>query len=484
MSLAQRSITSVSWNAGTNLVKIAILLARSILLARLLPVEVFGIYALATSLVTFSSILPMWGMGGAFLHRAPETADEEQAAAVHFTLRLVLLSIWTLALLGAAHLLTSGSLQTALFVLTPAFAALHLSDTPRFILTRRVVHRRLAVLDLLTAVITTIIAVYLAWRGYGLSALLATDVATAVLAGLALYVWRPVWRPRLVWLRDTVRYYLHFGSRTMAESALSEAIDNLDDIWTGAYLGHNALGLYSRAYTFATYPRRILAFPVNLVAGGTYAELKEARHQLSQAFFRTNALLVRSGFLFGGLMVLLAPEFVRLALGEKWLPMIPTFRLMAVFTLLDPVRVTVSQIFVAAGRPERVVRIRLIQLATLIIGLFLFGRIWGIIGVALVVNGVLLLGLIPLIQAAREHVDFSASRLFAGPITALIAGASAALAIMWLMCRAGSCPNDWITGIAKGLTFAAVFGGVLLAIERDDITRMIADARNLGRDQE
>lgn len=481
MSLAQRSITSVSWNAATNVAKIAILLARSILLARLLPVDVFGVYALATSIVTFSGILPMWGMGGALLHRTPETVDEEQAAAVHFTLRLVLIAAWTLLLIGAAYLFASGPLRLALIVLTLAFAAFHLSDTPRFILMRRVVHRRLAVLDLLTAVLTTLVAVYLAWRGFGLTALLATDVVAAVLAGLALYVWRPVWRPRVLWLRDTVSYYLRFGSRTMSESALSEAIDNIDDIWTGAYLGSSALGLYSRAYTFATYPRRILAFPVSLVAGGTYAELKEARHQLSQAFFRTSALLVRSGFLLGGLLVLVAPEFVRLALGEKWLPMIPAFRLMTVFTLLDPLRVTVSQLFVAAGRPERVVRIRVAQLAALVVGLYWLGQTWGIIGVALVVNVVLLIGLVPLMWAARDYVDFSAWRLFVGPAAALAAGAAAALAVTWAMCQGDGCPNDWITGAAKAVSFTAVFGGVLFAIERDDLARMIANVRNVYR---
>lgn len=65
MSLAERSVTSVAWNTGTNLVKVAILLGRSIILARLLPVEVFGVYILATSIVTFSGIIPTFGMGSA-----------------------------------------------------------------------------------------------------------------------------------------------------------------------------------------------------------------------------------------------------------------------------------------------------------------------------------------------------------------------------------------------------------------------------------
>lgn len=481
MSLAERSITSVAWNVSANLIKIGVLLARSILLARLLPVETFGVYALASSIVTFSGILPMFGMGGAYLHRAPETADEEQAAAVHFTLRLALTTLWTIILLAVAYLFTEDSLRLALIVLTLVFAGIYMTDTPKIILTRRVDHRRLAVLDLLTALTTTVVAVMLAGRGFGLVALLATDVVTLVLAVIVLYIWQPVWRPRLLWLRETVRYYLHFGSRTMAGSALSEALDNLDDIWVGAYLGNLALGFYSRAYTFATYPRRVLAFPVNMVAGGTYAELKEERHRLSQAFFRTNALLIRSGFLMGGLLVVIAPEFVRLALGEKWLPMVTAFQLMAIFTLLDPIRVTVSQVFVAVGQPERIIRVRLIQLVTLVAGLFVFGRPLGIVGVALVVNIVLLVGLVPLLRGAREHVDYSARQLFAVPTLALIVAALAAAGGAWAVCLRLSCPNDWLTAFMKGGLFLLTFSGLLLLMERREVLEMTSSLWSILR---
>ncbi len=481
MSLAKRSIVAVSWNVGANLAKIIILLIRSIVLARLLPVEVFGIYALATSIVTFSAILPTFGMGSAFLHRAPETADEEPAAAVQFTLRLLLIGLWALVLILGSALLTNGPQRLALVVLTVVYGLLYLSDTPRFILTRRVQHKRLALLDLLAAATTTVVAIGMAWRGYGLTALLATDVVTLLLSVVVLYGWRPVWRPRLLWRPDTVRYYLRFGSRAMTGTALSEAIDNVDDIWVGAYLGQYALGLYSRAYTFATYPRRVLAFPVNQVAGGTYAELKEDRHRLSQAFFRTCALLVRSGFLMGGMLVLLAPEFVRLALGEKWLPMIPAFQLMAVFTLLDPLRVTVTQLFYAVGLPERVVRVRFVQLLALVAGLFLLGRQWDIVGVAVVVDVVLLIGLAPLLVMATAAVDFSARRLFTVPTLAVVAGAAAAWAAGQLACSQAACPNDWLTGAVKGAAFLLVYGGILLALERQEVGQMAGRVRRAIR---
>lgn len=479
MSLAKRSVNSITWNASTNLIKIGVLLARSIVLARLLPVETFGVYALATSIVTFSGILPMFGMGSAYLHRAPETTDEEQAAAVHFTLRLLLTALWASALVLVAYLFADGALRIALTVLTLAFAGIYLTDTPKIILTRRVEHRRLAVLDLLTAILTTVAAVLMARQGLGLWALLGTDLVTVGVSVVGLYIWRPVWRPRLLWLGNTVRYYLRFGGQTMVGSALTEALDNVDDIWVGAYLGREQLGFYSRAFTFATYPRRLLAFPINMVAGGTYAELKEDRHRLSQAFFRTNALLVRSGFLMGGLLVLIAPEFVLLALGEKWLPMVPAFRLMTIFTLLDPIRITVSQVFVAAGKPEQIVRIRAVQLAALLAGLFLLGRAWGIVGVAVLINVVFLIGLLPLLHAAREYVDYSARKLFVAPSLAAAVGMAGALGAVWATCRLAICPNDGITGLIKSIVYVVFFGGILLAIERNQMVEMLSNLKQV-----
>lgn len=441
-----------------------------------MPVETFGVYALATSLVTLSGILPAWGMGSAYLHRAPEMDDADRAAAVHFSLRLALTALWAAGLILAALALAQGSLRVALIALTLVFAGLYLCDTPKAVLARRVEHRRLAVLELINAVGTTVVAVTLAWRGYDLTALLATDAVTLLFTVVLLYVWRPVWRPRLLWAGETVRYYVRFGGRTMTQSALGEALDNLDDIWVGAYLGHNPLGFYSRAYTFATYPRRLLAMPINAVAGGAYAELKGDKPGLSRAFFQTNALLIRGGFLLGGLLVLVAPEFVGLALGERWLPMVPAFRLMAIFTLLDPIQGSVSSLFNAVGRPEQVIRARLVQLAALVAGLYALGRAWGIAGVAVAVDAALLVGLALLLTRARAHVDFSAGRLFLRPLAALVLAAAVALAAALAGARAGYV-SLWLSGGLKAAIFLIIYGATLLALEREelvDVARRVA----------
>ena len=102
MSLARRSITSVAWNSVANWVSHIALFVRGVLLARWLPVDVFGIYALAYSVVSLVTMVAHFGMPSAFMHRVPETENEDQAAAVYFTLELAsaLVSV-TLLSIGA-----------------------------------------------------------------------------------------------------------------------------------------------------------------------------------------------------------------------------------------------------------------------------------------------------------------------------------------------------------------------------------------------
>jgi O-antigen/teichoic acid export membrane protein len=469
--IAQRSITSVAWNISSHIVYVAAGFVRSWLLARWLPVEVFGVYGLAQSVLALSGMFADFGMGSAFLHRAPETQDEDQAAAVHFTLTLLFTLVWATLMAVGAFVFARGETRMALLVLTATESGIHLTNTPYLILVRRVMHRRLALLRIFSALLITLVTVGLAWQGATLWALLAVGIVGLVLKIALLYVWRPVWRPRLAWSPSIMRYFLRFGSHSVLAEVLLRALDRVDDLWTGIYLGEMSLGFYSRAYTFATYPRGVLATPVNLVAGGTYAELRGDRARLSRAFVYTNVLLLRSGFFLAGLIALVAPEFIRLMLGAKWLPMLAAFRLMLVFTLLDPIKMTVAWLFMAVGRPDQVMKARVVQLVVLMAGLILLGLPLGVAGVALAVDVMLVAGMAILLWQARTYVDFSLGGLFAVPGLALLLGLLLSLGARALPGVDGC---DWRTGFVKVMVFSAVYGVILLALERRQLRAAVS----------
>jgi O-antigen/teichoic acid export membrane protein len=326
----------------------------------------------------------------------------------------------------------------------------------------------LALIDFVDTTLSTIVTLFLAWRGATLWALLSNNIVTLSVNLVLLYIWRPVWRPTVTWDRAGIRYFLWFGVRNVIADGLLRALDKVDDLWAGIYLGDTALGYYSRAYTFAIYPRKILASPVNLVTGGTYAELKGDRKRLSQAFFRINALLVWVGFLLSGGLALLAPEFIRIVLGEKWLPMLAAFQLMLIYTLFDPIKITIAALFTAVGEPGKVVQVRSIQLIVLVIGLIILGSAFDIIGVALAVDLMLVVGMILFLWRARAYVDFSLHKIFGGPTISLIT----ALILSQIVIHLIPVTGDWLTAILKGIVFVTIYSGILLFIERKEARKI------------
>ena len=476
MSLAQRSVRSVGWNVFASPVQIGVQVVRAIILARLLSPEVFGLYAMASTIVRLSGLITGFGVAPAFLNRVPETDDEDRAASVHFTMKLMVTAVWLTAIFIYARAEVGQLFETyeglgqTLIWLGLIVAATQLVITPRLILQRRVQFARLTIESTLGAVLATIASVTAALMFGDVRAMLAADLGMLVASLVVLYGWRPVWRPHFSLDRDVARYFLGFGSKNFPAVVLADLLDRVDDLWTGVYLGEAAMGFYNRAYRFASYPRSVLARPAENVSKSTYAELKHDRLRLSKAFFRVNAMLVRTGFGFAGLMVLIAPEFIRQVLGREWLPMLEAFRFLSIFALLEPLKMTVSGLFVSIGQPGRVLRARVLQFAVMVVGLYALGGPYGLAGVAAAVNIMLAVGLVSLFWQAREYVDFSLTRLFLAPTMALVVASIAGRAAILLPGVMGA---DWRTGGVKMVVFGALYVGILFAVEREQLTTAV-----------
>ena len=420
MNVATRSVNSALWRTGGNLMGIAIIFIRSVILARLLPVEVFGIYAFATSIVWIASTVLSFGMGDAFIRIGDEANDEQDAADVFFSLVLLFSIFWVAIMIGGSNFLPVGPTRLALIVLTLTTFLTHIAQTPRLILIRRVQHRRLASVRFIDAVFNSTISVILASFGFELWALLSTNIVSLGINIFAFYFWRPLWKPRLSWSPKLVRYFLSFGSQNFLGTLLLRILDRLDDLWIGVFLSEIQLGFYSRAYRFATYPSYIISSPIDEVTKGTFANLKEQKTLLSKAFYRSTAFLVRFGFLLGGLLFLISPEFIIFVIGEKWLPMMITFRLMLIFALLNLLKFTISNLFTTVGNLSVLIKARSLQLIVLVFGLFSLGFLLGIEGVAIAVDIMAIVGIIYLFHEARNYVSISVKKLFLIPSVAII----------------------------------------------------------------
>ena len=138
MSLAKRSVRSAAWTSLTTVVSLPVSFTQSILLARLLPVEYFGIFAGVNSLLVLIATFFEFGFTNALIHRSPETEDEARASQVFFTLRLIFESVSTISLAIFGIIAFSGLRRQALLILVFAMFIYRMTQIPRILLIRRV----------------------------------------------------------------------------------------------------------------------------------------------------------------------------------------------------------------------------------------------------------------------------------------------------------------------------------------------------------
>ncbi|MGC8785925.1 MAG: oligosaccharide flippase family protein [Anaerolineae bacterium] len=463
-------MTQALWGSvytiGASLVTLTLGFLRSVLLARLLSPEHFGVVALALFYIGLAAQLRGLGLDMAVIHR--QEADEP-FLRTYFSLRLGLDVLAFGFLLMLTPLLQKAypqmaSLGATLAVLIFVYFLSNLSQVQETLMRKNLAFRQLAATDVTASVTMTVVAPLLAKAGWGVWALVAEQFSGIGMRFLL--TWGPFrqWKPRLGWKEQTIRWLWEYGKPTWVASNLSYLLDRFDDFWIGTALGKVPLGLYSRAYEFAHYPRRVLANPLVTVFTPVFARLQNDRLRLSQAFFRSTYVILRSGFLVAGAFGLVMPEFIHYVIGDKWLPMLGTFRLMLVYTALDPLVMLMGNMMLAVGHPQALRQSTIVQTLFFVPAVILGAWLWGINGVALAADGMLLIGAVWLYRPLREVVDFDLTRLVLWPALALAAALGS-----------GFLAETLASGMPLGALFLKLggflllFGALLLALEREDM---------------
>jgi O-antigen/teichoic acid export membrane protein len=171
-------------------------------------------------------------------------------------------------------------------------------------------------------------------------------------------------------------------------------------------------------------------------------------------------------------LVLVAPEFVKYVLGDKWLPMVSTFQLMIVYCLFDPLLVTAGNLLTACGAPQKMTRVRLVQLLFFVPAVIAGAAIWQTNGIAIAADGMLVVGLLLVYRLTRPYVDISLGKLFGAPALGLALGGAAVVGLSLLSKNPIAAPGatsysvQW--AIVKGMAFSIPYLAVLLLLEWRD----------------
>ena len=414
--LAGGAARGAAWNVLTVGFSKGVLLLTTVVLARILRPEDFGLLALALLVVLYLDVLGDIGVGAAVIYRREsdqESADRtaSTAVAVAAATGCVLTS---LAVLGAPLVSASFDeprLTGLVQVIALSFLLRMLGVVHRSKLEKELDFARRAVPEISGAVVKGGLSIALAVGGAGVYSLAWGQVAGAG-ATTCLFWAMARWRFRPAFDTVVARDLLRFGVPITVLGLLTAVISTTDQLIIGARLDAEALGQYSIAYRL---PELFVLQVCLLISGAlfpAYAMAAADPERLRRGFRSALRLVSIFTVPLGVGLAITAPDLVPVVFGQQWQPAVPVMQLLALGATLRSLTFNVGDVYKAVGRVGVLNRLGLLYLVLLLPTLWLVAPA-GIVAVALGVLG---------LSAAMTVLRFViASRLMQVPLSGIAA---------------------------------------------------------------
>lgn len=352
-----------------------------IVLAHLLTPAQFGLAAMALVFTGLTTIFTDLSLGAALVQR-PRITEEDRSTVFWTSLSagLAVSVVWVGISPLVARFFSTPAVEP-LFAATAASALLYgFAGTQIALLTRELNFRSLELREIGASLIAGFGAVVLALAGAGAWAIVGQNLLVAAVS--AVLVWRlSSWRPQRIYSRESLRTLGSFGVKTLFARLLSYANLNADNLLVGRFLGSISLGVYSIAYNVMFLPATRIADPIQQVLFPAFARLQHDHAALRRSWIRGMQLVaaVNAPAFLG--MAVVAPDFVSVILGHKWLPAVPVLQLLCLAGVAQSVQTLNWSVLQAVGDSGRL--LRFMTLSTLLtVGAFVAGLRWGVVGVA------------------------------------------------------------------------------------------------------
>ena len=349
----------------------AMTLATSLVLARLLGPQDFGLVAMANLLLAFLGPLHDSGLATAFVARGDR--PREYAAALAWG--AIVSGLVATALVAAAAPLVAAAFDTpaALDVtraLAVTFAFRGAAAAPLAVLTRELAFGRRALTLVAGATTESIVAIGCALRGAGPWALVAGQLAGALATAVVAWSVAP-WRPWGAFSLERIWEMSHYGRHVVLGNSLGFLGSYLDNIVVGRALGPAALGIYAAAFRWGRLPALALSTVVSPVAFPSYVSLRDDAGRFRRAYLRllrtvtTVSLPAQIGLL------VIASRLVETLYPPAWHGMVAPLQIFVAFGVINSIVGTTGDVFKAASRPGWIAAIGAIHLPTLAFSLWL-----------------------------------------------------------------------------------------------------------------
>jgi len=316
--LKKHAVKGAGATIFSNVMDYVVQMAATIVLARLLKPEDFGLVAMVTA---FSILFQNFGMRG-FTEATIQSEDlDHSRVSTLFWIHLGISVSLGLAFIAfspvLAWLYKEPRLIGIAIAISANFLLFALATQPIALLTRNMQFWKVAGVEIGANFLSMAVAIIFAVNGAQYWSLVARRVSLPlgwVLLAFLLCRWLPGLPSRGTGVWKMVK----FGINTYGNFMVNYATRNLDKVLVGWKHGSSSLGFYDRAYYLFVMPVNQLSYPLTNVAVSALSKLHDDVERFRSYYLKSIAMLALVGMPLSAVLTLIGKDFILLMLGPQW----------------------------------------------------------------------------------------------------------------------------------------------------------------------
>lgn len=365
-SIKARVLRSGMWVALASSFGMVVNLVRSVILARLLTPEIFGLMGLASIAIRALETVSRPGVAQALIARQK---DFDEAAPTAFTLLvgrgLVLAILMAAVAPWVARFYDAEELRPVLQVLSVTFVIGSFVNINTISRQRELDFRQLTYIGQVTMIAGTVVTIAAAYWLRSVWALVIGQVVSVSINVLVSY-WFIGGCMRFAFDREIAAELIRYGKFVTGSSIVLYVATELDSAVLGKLMGTEQLGFYTMAATIANLATTNLSKMASSIMMPAYSKLQVDRAALRQAFTRTLSLVMFAVLPASAGLLIAAQPIVQVVLGGQWLPAAVPLQILAVFGLFRSLAAFNGYLFEGIGLPRIAFYLGVLRLAVIV----------------------------------------------------------------------------------------------------------------------
>lgn len=360
-SVRQATLSGVKWSAIENFSVQGIQFILGLIMARLLMPEDYGVLGMIGIFIAVSQTFINCGFTAALIRKIDRTQADCSTvfffniAAATFFYVLLFFAAPYIANFFDTPILTSVVRVIAINLVIDSLSAVHRTQ-----LTIRIDFKSQAIISFITCIVSGAIALYLAYSGFGVWALVFQQVIAATLSAVCTW-WASHWHPSLVFSKQSFKDFFSFGSKLLTANLLHTLYMNITTMAIGKYYSAAQLGYYSRGNNFASLPSSNLVGILQRVTFPILSKIQNDEARMLGVYRKYIRITSLPVFFLMCMLVAVSKPLVIIVITDKWIDCVIYLQVLCFAMMFDHITTVNMNLLQVKGRSDLVLKTEFIK---------------------------------------------------------------------------------------------------------------------------